>query len=149
MPHTVLFVDDSENDILLLRRAFKKSDFAFAQREVHNGEEAIAYLAGEGVYADRVQFPVPSLVLLDLNMPMKSGFEVLEWVRQKPSLKRIAITVLTASLRQDDVTRTFELGANSYLVKPSSLQALTEMARSLNAWIKLNHFPPLNDMVVR
>jgi DNA-binding response OmpR family regulator len=88
-------------------------------------------------------------MLLDLNMPMKSGFEVLEWVRTQPALTRLTTIVLTASLRQEDVIRTFQLGASSYLVKPSNLQALTDMVRSLNAWTKLNHFPPLNGMVVR
>lgn len=146
---TVLFVDDSENDILLLRRAFKKGEFPFAQREVHNGEEAIAYLSGNGVYSDRDKYPPPSLVLLDLNMPMKNGFDVLEWVRAQPGLRKVAIMILTASLRQEDVARSFELGASAYLVKPSNLQALTDMVRSLNTWIKLNHFPPVNQMVIR
>lgn len=146
---TVLFVDDSENDILLMRRAFKKGESRFLQQEVHNGEEAIAYLSGEGVFADRAKYPLPSLVLMDLNMPRKGGFEVLEWVRTQPALKRVAVIVLTASLRQEDVTRSFELGASSYLVKPSNLQALTDMVQNLNAWTKLNHFPPLNEMVIR
>ena len=146
---TVLFVDDSENDILLMRRAFKKGEFSFSQQEVHNGEQAIAYLSGDGVYSDRSKYPFPSLVLMDLNMPMKSGFDVLEWIRTQPALKRVAVMILTASQRQEDVTRTFELGATAYLVKPSNLQALTEMVRDVNAWTRLNHFPPQNEMVVR
>lgn len=146
---TVLFVDDSENDILLMRRAFKKGESSFSQREVHNGEEAIAYLSGEGVYSDRVQYPLPALVLMDLNMPRKSGFDVLEWARTRPELKGVTIMILTASSRPEDVSRSFELGASSYLVKPSSLQALTDMVRSLNDWTKLNHFPPRNQIVKR
>jgi CheY-like chemotaxis protein len=146
---TVLLVDDSENDLLLLRRAFKKGELNFSQREVHNGEEAIAYLSGEGVYADRIAHPLPCLILLDLNMPMKSGFEVLEWIAAQPPLRRLATIVLTASLRQEDVLRAFKLGATAYLVKPSNLQALADMVRSLSAWTKLNHFPPLNEMVLR
>jgi response regulator RpfG family c-di-GMP phosphodiesterase len=74
---TILLVDDSEDDIALMRRAFKKAEFNSPIQEVHNGEEAIAYLKGEGAYSDRNQFPLPAIVLLDLNMPMKNGFEVL------------------------------------------------------------------------
>lgn len=146
---TVLFVDDSENDMILMRRAFKKGEFRFSQQEVHNGEQAIAYLSGEGVYSDRSKYPLPSLVLMDLNMPMKSGFDVLQWIRTQPHLKRVSVMILTASQREEDVMRSFELGAASFLVKPSNLQALTDMVRSLNAWTRLNHFPPHNEMVAR
>ena len=86
---------------------------------------------------------------VDLNMPKKSGFDVLEWIRTQRALKCVPVMVLTASLRQEDVARSFELGASSYLVKPSNLQALTDMVRNLNAWTKLNHFPPMNEMVAR
>ena len=78
---TILLVDDSENDLFLMRVAFKKAVFNSPLQEVHNGEQAIAYLKGESIYSDRNQYPLPSVMLLDLNMPMKNGFDVLAWVR--------------------------------------------------------------------
>jgi CheY-like chemotaxis protein len=143
----ILLVDDSENDIELLRRAFRKAEFNRPLQEVHNGEEAIAYLKGEGIYSDREKYPLPSLMLLDLNMPMKNGFDVLSWVRTQPAFRRLSIIILTASVRPEDVERAFALGASSYLVKPSNLDALVSMMRCLRDWIQINHFPPLNEMV--
>lgn len=146
---TILLVDDSENDILLTRMAFKRAGFNSALQEVRNGEQAIAYLKGDGVYSDRNQYPMPSIMLMDLNMPMKNGFDVLGWVRERPAFKRLSIVILTASMRPEDVERAFSLGANSYLVKPSDIAALGEMVRCLRDWIQINHFPPFNDMVRR
>lgn len=146
---TILLVDDSENDIFLMRTAFKKAEFNSSLQEVHNGEEAIAYLKGEGTYSDRNKHPLPAVMLLDLNMPMKNGFDVLSWVRAQPSFKRLSITILTASTRLEDVERAFDLGANSYLVKPSDLEVLAAMIRCLRDWMQYNHFPPLNEAVRR
>ncbi len=85
---TFLLVDDGEDDLLLMHKAFKRAKCTVSLQEVHNGEEAIAYLKGEGSYCDRKQFPLPTVMLLDLNMPKKDGFEVLAWVRAQPRLKR-------------------------------------------------------------
>jgi CheY-like chemotaxis protein len=145
---TILLVDDSENDLVLMKMAFSKADFPTPLQIVYNGEQAIAYLSGEGQYSNRAQFPVPTVILLDLNMPMKDGFAVLEWLRSQPLLpKRISTIVLTASLRLEDVERAFDLGASSYLVKPSTLQDLVAMIRCLRDWLRINHFPPLNEHV--
>ena len=146
---TILLVDDSTEDIFLMRTAFEKAEFNSQLQEVHSGEEAIAYLKGEGAYGDRNKHPLPSVMLLDLNMPMKNGFDVLSWVRSQPEFKRLSITILTASMRPEDVERAFDLGANSYLVKPSNLDALASMIRCLRDWIQINHFPPLNDAVMK
>ena len=146
---TILLVDDSENDIFLLRTSFKKAQFVALLAEVHNGAEAIAYLAGEGRHSDRNKYPLPGLILLDLNMPMKNGFDVLEWVRTQQGLRRLTTVILTASLRMEDVERAYDLGANSFLVKPSSMEELTAMIRSLRDWLHFNHFPPLNEAVKR
>ncbi len=140
---TILLVEDSENDLLLMRSAFKKAGSVFPLREVRNGEEAIAYLKGEGPYQDRTAFPLPTVMLLDLNMPRLDGFDVLFWVRNQPLLKRLTIIILSASLHGDDVAHAFDLGANSFLVKPTNLEALAAMIRSLCDWIRINHFPPL------
>jgi CheY-like chemotaxis protein len=137
----ILLVDDSEFDVLLMRAAFKRAEFDPLLQVVVSGEEAIAYLAGTGIYSDRKCYPFPTLVLLDVNMPKKNGFEVLRWARAHPILNRIPITMLTASLRPEDVDRAFDLGANSYLVKPGNLDQLTAMLRTLRDWIKISQFP--------
>ena len=146
---TFLLVDDSENDLALMNIAFRRAELNSPLQVVHNGEEAIAYLAGKGRYTDRNKFPLPAVMLLDLNMPMKDGFEVLDWLREQSGLKRLSTIVLTSSLRPEDVERAFELGAHSYLVKPAALENLVAMIRCLRDWLKLNHFPPLNEHVKR
>jgi CheY-like chemotaxis protein len=109
---------------------------------VHNGQEAIAYLKGEGSYADRNKFPLPAVILLDLNMPMKNGFDVLEWLRsQPPTFKRISTSILTASRRSEAVERAFDLGANSYLVKSTALDDLIAMIRCLRDRLPIKHSP--------
>lgn len=142
---TILLVDDSEDSLFLMREAFKMAKCNNPLQEAHNGEEAIAYLKGEGLYSDRNKFPLPTVMLLDLNMPKKNGFDVLAWVRAQPVLKRLAIVILTASTRIDDVERAFDLGATSFLVKPLSLDELAAMIRCLGDWIKINQFPPLHE----
>lgn len=142
---TILLVDDSENDLLLMRAAFKMAECNSLLQEVRNGEEAIAYLKGEGLYCDRNQFPLPVVMLMDLNMPKKNGYDVLAWVRAQPVLRRLAIIILTASMRGEDVERAFDLGATSFLVKPSNLGTLAAMMRCLCDWVQINHFPPLNE----
>ena len=128
---TILLVDDSEDDIFLMRMAFKKAEFNPPLQEVHNGEEAIAYLKGDGIYGNRDQYPLPAVMLLDLNMPMKNGFDVVAWVRAQPAFNRLSIIVLTASTRLDDVERAYDLGAKSYLVKPVGFEALVELVKTL------------------
>ena len=146
---TILLVDDSENDLFLMRAAFAKAEFKAALQEVHNGVEAIAYLSGEGQFSERNKFPLPAVMLLDLNMPMKNGFDVLKWLRAHSVLRRLSVIILTASLRAEDVEQAFDLGANSYLVKPGSIGDLTAMIRCLRDWLAYNHFPPLNQAVER
>ena len=142
---TILLVDDSENDLVLMRRAFKKAKCSSPLQEVRNGEQAIAYLKGDGPYGDRTKFPLPAVMLLDLNMPRGSGFDVLAWVRAQPMLKRLAIIILTASNRSEDVNRAFDLGATSFLVKPIDLEELAAMLRCLCDWAQFNLFPALHD----
>lgn len=141
----VLLVDDSENDLLLVRRAFKKAEFNIPLQEAQNGAEAIAYLAGQGAYRDRAQFPLPAVMLLDLNMPMKNGFEVLKWVRDQPGLKRLIVIILTASMRDEDAERAYDHGANWFAVKPSEMTTLIAMIRALRDWMHFTQFPLLDD----
>jgi CheY-like chemotaxis protein len=146
---TILLADDSPNDLMLMRIAFKKAESNTPIQEVHNGEEAIAYLGGEGQYNDRNKFPLPVVLLLDLNMPMKNGFEVLQWLRTHSQLKRMSVIILTASMRMEDVERAFDLGAHAFLVKPPTVEQLVIMVRRLHDWLEINHFPPVNYLVKR
>ena len=138
----ILLVDDAVNDVKLMHVAFQKAEFINPLQSVKDGAEAISYLKGDAPYGDRNQFPMPTVMLLDLNMPRKNGFEVLDWVRHQPLLKRMPVIILTASGRIDDIERAYDLGANAFLVKPVTLDELTRMTRCLREWIRLNHFAP-------
>lgn len=146
---TILLVDDNVDDIFLTRTAFTNAKLTNPIQEAHNGDEAIAYLQGEPPFDDRNKFPLPALMLLDLSMPTRNGFEVLEWLRSQPGLKRINVIILTASLREEDVDRAFDLGANSFLVKPSSIEGLTSIGRCLRDWINCTQFPHVAEPVHR
>ncbi|MCK5545342.1 MAG: response regulator, partial [Desulfobulbaceae bacterium] len=91
--HTILLVEDNPNDVILIERAFRKANIANPLQRVTDGEQAVAYLAGERPYAERARCPLPVLMLLDLKLPRKSGLEVLEWLRDQPSLKRLPVIV--------------------------------------------------------
>jgi len=140
---TILLVDDIDDDLSLMKHACRAAHFKASMQTVNNGEEAIAYLKGEGIYANREKYPLPTVMLLDLNMPKVNGFGVLTWVRTQPVLKRLSIIILTASGRQEDIERAFDLGANSYLVKPATMAGLIAMICCLRDWLEYNHFPPL------
>ena len=126
----ILVADDDENDVFFIERALKEAQVANPLRRVRDGEEAIAYLKGEGGYGDREKFPLPHLMLLDLKMPRKNGFEVLEWVRGQPGLKRLPVIILTSSKEDPDIKRAYDLGANTYLVKPAKPEGLVDMAKA-------------------
>jgi len=135
-------VEDDPNDVLLIERAFQKAGFAQSLKMVRDGDEAIDYLRGTGQFADRALFPLPYLVLLDLKMPGTDGFEVLRWARSEDSLKRLLIVVLTSSNLQADVDRAYELGANSYLVKPVEFNQMVNLLRRFEAyWTEINRTP--------
>jgi len=141
-PFTILHVEDDPNDVLLVNRAIQKSNAAMIVRSVTDGDQALAYLAGRESFADRQEFPLPHLVLLDLKMPRKSGLEVLAWIRQQPRLKRMVVVIFTSSKHDQDINRAYDLGANSYLVKPVGFDALQETMKQVNHyWGKLNQAP--------
>jgi len=145
--NTILLGEDDPNDVLLIQRAFRKSDVVNPIQVVGDGEEAIAYLSGRGPYADRKRYPLPVLLLLDLKLPRKSGFEVLEWLRQQPGLKRLPVAVLTSSAETPDINRAYDLGANSYLVKPVRFEGLLRMVQTLNLyWLIINEKPDLGEI---
>ena len=143
--NTVLLVEDNEDDVLLIRRAFRKAKLLNPLQVVGDGDAAVAYLGGDGPYADRAAYPLPLLVLLDLKLPRRGGLDVFAWLRRQPVLRRTPVVVLTSSAEREDVTRAYELGANSYLVKPVAFDALLEMVRTLNMyWMILNKTPELS-----
>ena len=141
----ILLAEDDPNDVLLIQRAFHRTLVANPVQVVRDGEEALAYLKGEDPFSDRERHPLPVLMLMDLKMPRKTGLEVLEWVRQQPGLKRLPIIVLTSSNQSPDINRAYELGANSYLVKPAGFDSLLELVKNLDMyWLILNEKPELN-----
>ena len=143
-PYPILLVEDTRDDVLLIRRAFRKAGLNVSVHCVGDGEAAIHYLSGEGAYSDREQHPLPVLVLLDLKLPRRSGFEVLAWIRQQPLLKRLSVVMLTSSDQAPDVNRAYDLGASSYLVKPVEFDALLEMVRALDLyWLLWNQRPEI------
>jgi CheY-like chemotaxis protein len=142
--HPILLVEDDENDVFFLERAFKQAQIANPLHRVRDGEEAIAYLRGEELYHDRNTHPLPSLMLLDLKMPRKNGFEVMAWVREQPGLKRLPIVVMTSSKEDPDINRAYDLGVNTYLVKPVNFEGLVEMMRALHLyWLMLAEKPSI------
>jgi CheY-like chemotaxis protein len=141
----VLLVEDDPDDVLLTELAFEETRFPSPLRVVRDGEEAVAYLGGTGGFADRARFPLPALVLLDLKLPRRSGFEVLAWIRAHPVLRRLPVVVLTSSRETSDVDRAYGLGASSYIVKPVAHEALLECARTLERyWFGLNERPSID-----
>ncbi|MDB6111697.1 MAG: two-component system response regulator [Pedosphaera sp.] len=140
-PH-ILHVDDDPGDTLLMQQACRKAEVSFQLHSVGDGETAIAYLNGAGAYSDRERYPLPALVLLDLKMPRKSGFDVLAWIRSEPPLKYLPVIIFTASNQEEDIRRAYEAGANSYLVKPVGIHTLIEMVKMIDGyWLGLNQSP--------
>jgi CheY-like chemotaxis protein len=139
---TILHVEDDPNDVLLIGRAFRKAVVVAHIQVVNDGDQAVEYLNGDNAYAQREQFPLPALVLLDLKLPRKSGIEVLQWIRSKSNLRRIPVVMLTSSRQPVDINRAYDLGVNGYLVKPVSFDTLVEMLRTLDSfWLRLNEPP--------
>ena len=138
----VLLAEDEEDYVLLIRHAFEKGNILNPLYVVHNGQEAIQYLKGEGKYADRDEFPLPDLLLLDLKMPRVNGFEVLKWIREQPGLSALRVLVLTSSDEIRDVNMAYQLGANSFLVKPLDFQNVTEMSKLIrDFWLRTSKTP--------
>jgi len=142
-PTTVLLVEDDSADSQLIRRAFEKADFGMSLMRAKDGDDAVAYLDGIERYEDREQYPLPCLVLLDIKLPRRSGFEVLSWIRRDPRpLRRMPVVMLTSSQHTVDINRAYELGANAYTVKPETNAKLVELLGSLKEfWIEKNEFP--------
>ena len=142
----VLVVDDSEDDLALMKAAWKEAGVCGTLVPLEDGARAVEYLSGAGAFADRGAHPVPNLVLLDLKMPVMTGFETLAWIRESPLYRTLPVAILTASTQPSDVETCYRLGANSYLVKPSSYQELCGLAKCIGCyWFGLNRFPAFGE----
>jgi CheY-like chemotaxis protein len=142
---TILLAEDDPNDVVLFQRAMERAFLRLdSLKVVRDGEEAISYLSGQGIYADRDLHPLPALLLLDLKMPRKSGLEVLSWIRKQPQLRYLIVVFLTSSNSYDDIRLAYETGANSYLVKPVEFTEMVEMIRNVSIyWLEINEKLPL------
>ena len=116
----MLYVEDEESDVFFMRRAFRRSGVKWQLHTVPDGREAVAYLLGHGQYSDRKVYPTPDIVLLDLNLPLVSGFEVLATLRGESQYANLPVVVFSSSGRPEDRSRASQLGANGYILKPSS-----------------------------
>jgi len=135
----ILYAEDEENDAFFLKRAFKQASISHPLVVVSDGQEAIDYCSGGGRYTNRQEHPLPCLLLLDLNMPRKSGLEVLEWIRRDHAIRTLPVIILTSSLQDSDIHRAYIHGANAYLAKPSQPDGLLAVAQSVkDFWLTLN-----------
>lgn len=131
----ILVVEDNENDQLLIRRTLTQSGIPNPRHFVESGEDAINYLVGVGPYTNRERFPLPGLVLLDLKLGQMDGFDVLKWIRAHPHFKDLRVVVLTSSSNTEDVHKAYQLGANSFLVKPLDLENIASLFATI--WMQL------------
>jgi CheY-like chemotaxis protein len=143
MNHVVLLVEDEPSDAALIVRAFGRGVANSKVIRLSDGDQVVSYLRGDPPYDERITYPMPSVILLDIKLPRRSGFEVIEWVRGQPRpLNRMMIVMLTSSRHQTDINRAYELGANSYLTKPDSAQRLIELAMQFrDYWFRWNEMP--------
>jgi CheY-like chemotaxis protein len=141
MNQSLLLVEDNEHDVFLMKRALKQAEIQNPLYVVGDWEQAIDYLSGNGEFSDRESYPFPALVFLDLKLPLKSGHDVLAWIRHEAGMSELVVVVLTSSDEPSDINRAYKLRANSYLVKPPSLVQLRDLVKSFKwYWLQYNHF---------
>jgi CheY-like chemotaxis protein len=135
-PATILLAEDSEDDVFFCRRALEKAGLAHNLVHVFNGAECIKYLSGQDPFTDRAKFPFPNLLLLDLKMPIVSGFEVLEWIQNHPECKTLPVIILTGSGMEQDKDNAAKLGASEYHCKPIECDKLITIMKAINGrWL--------------
>lgn len=141
---TILLADDNEDDRMMTREALQERFAVDDLREVEDGEELMDYLLHLGSYADPASAPAPGLILLDLNMPRKNGYEVLQEIKTHPVLRRIPVVVFTTSSDAEDVSRSYDLGVNSFVTKPTTFDGLLRMMKTLgDYWLQVAATPRL------
>jgi CheY-like chemotaxis protein len=138
----VLVAEDEEDYVLLLKRAFSQAGVRNPLYVVSTGSEMMSYLKGDGQYSNRVEYPLPDLLLLDLKLPGFNGLEILGWLRSHPGLSALRVIVLTSSEQLKDINDAYRLGANSFLVKPYDFTDLVSLAQVLQKfWLHLSKTP--------
>ena len=143
---TLLIAEDEENDIFLIQRAFRSNGLSGVIQTVRDGEQAISYLGGTGMYANREKFPFPFLMLTDLKMPKASGLDILKYARQDLKIRSLPIVILSSSVLLSDLERAYELGANSYITKPADFKTLAEKLKVFQTyWFEVNAPTPFAD----
>lgn len=141
----VLLIEDNEDDVALVRRALSKAKVLNPLQVAHSGEEALEYLVGTGRYANRSEYPLPELILLDLKLPGIDGFQVLRWIRQQPGLKALRVVVLTSSNELHDATLAYQAGANSFLVKPVDFEEFVSITNAIQGyWLWTSKSPEVS-----
>lgn len=139
---SILIADDDADDRELIKAAFEENNFRHNIKFVENGEELIRYLKRKGNYADELTHPLPQIILLDLNMPKKDGREALKEIKTDNYLKYIPVIVLTTSMENKDVQKTYELGVNSFIIKPVTFRKLVEFTKTLGKyWFEFVELP--------
>jgi CheY-like chemotaxis protein len=139
---TVLLVEDSENDVFLMKMACQRTGIPHSLQIVNDGDAAVKYLTGVDGYADRLRNPLPELIFLDIKMPKRDGHEVLQWIRTQPTLKNLPVVMLTGSTQREDIDRAYKLGVTSYLEKVSCMAEFGQGVRViLKYWLELNIIP--------
>jgi len=133
-PRTILLVEDNEDDVFFMQRAIRACGIDHHVQVAEDGQVAIDYFSGTGQYKDRQKFPLPFLIFLDLKMPRRSGLDVLQWIRTQPHLKTMLVLILTTSREDSDVQRAYELGVNSFLVKPPGADQLKDLVALIKSY---------------
>lgn len=138
----ILIIEDNEVDLTLIRRAFAKARVLNPLFCVNTGEDAIAYFKGEGRFSNREEYPLPDLVLLDLKLTGMNGLDVLKWIREQPGLRALRVVMLTGSSATEDINRAYQLGANSFLVKPMDFDTFVQIAGAIAGyWVWMSEAP--------
>ncbi len=142
-PITILIADDDPDDRELAREAFEENHLANDLRFVEDGEELLDYLNQRGKYGDPKNAPWPSILLLDLNMPRKDGREALQELKQDPRFRGIRVVIMTTSKAEEDVVRSYDLSAASYITKPVTFERLVDVVKTLGKyWLEIVELPP-------
>ena len=140
---SVLLVEDDPADVFMMERAWKKAEFQTPLHVVNDGQQALDYISGIGVFADREKYPLPCLILLDIKLPYLSGLDVVKWLRAHPPCATLPAVFLTSSRADMDIHRAYSLGGNAYLVKPPTPEKLVIMLQDLrDFWMQHNQMPP-------
>jgi CheY-like chemotaxis protein len=142
-PAEILLVEDSLDDVEITVRAFRKVRLANTVHVVRDGQEALDFLSREGDYSDRADAPQPDVILLDLNLPKVNGLEVLEKIRASDGLSTMPVIVLTVSEQQEDVRKSYKLGANTFITKPVDFEKFVHAMEILGEyWMVIAKLPP-------